>query len=144
MPDGSATPLASSRMYSGCSGRSITCVTAATRSSRMLQQTQPLARLMHVALDADDELGIDVDRAEVVHQHGDPEAVIAGQDAVQQRRLAGAEEAGQDGQRDGLVPDRSRSSDAFAARTWSSVAARCPRPRRHCLALELLARRASP
>ena len=46
MPDGSATPLASSRMYSGCSGRAITCTTAATRSSRMLQQTQPLARLM--------------------------------------------------------------------------------------------------
>src|SRR5262245_33342851 len=46
MPDGSATPLASSRMYSGRSVRVITCVTAATKSSRMLQQTQPLARLM--------------------------------------------------------------------------------------------------
>ncbi len=46
IPDGSATPLASSRMYSGRSGRAITRVTAATKSSRMLQQTQPLARLM--------------------------------------------------------------------------------------------------
>ena len=52
-----------------------------------------------IVLDSDDELGVDVDRTEVVHQHRDPKAVIAGQDAVQQRRLAGAKKAGQDGQR---------------------------------------------
>ncbi len=55
-----------------------------------------------LAFDADHEFGVDVDRAEVVHQDRDPQAVIARQNAIQQRRLAGAEKAGQDGQRDGL------------------------------------------
>ena len=44
------------------------------------------------ALHPDDEVGVDVDRAEVVHQDGDTKAVIAGEDAVQQRRLACTEE----------------------------------------------------
>ena len=52
-----------------------------------------------VVLHSDDEFSVDVDRTKVVHQHRDAKAVIAGQDAVQQRRLAGAKKAGQDGQR---------------------------------------------
>ena len=52
-----------------------------------------------VVFDSDDEFGVDVDRAEVVHQHGNPKTVIARQNAIQQRRLAGAEESGEDGQR---------------------------------------------
>ena len=46
IPVGSATPLASSTMYSGRSGRSMTWITASERSSRIEQQTQPLARLI--------------------------------------------------------------------------------------------------
>ena len=46
MPAGSATPLASSTTYSGRSGRSSTRATASSRSLRIEQQTQPLARLM--------------------------------------------------------------------------------------------------
>ena len=88
--------LMSSRMPSSMN------VIAATRSSRMLQHTHPLAiDDSSLAFDADHELGIDVDRTEVVHQHRDPQAVVVGQDAVQQRRLAGAKKAGQDGQRNG-------------------------------------------
>jgi len=69
----------------------------------MLQHTQPLAiDGSSLAFDADHELGIDVDRTEVVHQHRDAQAVVAGQDVVQQRRLAGAKKPGQDGQRHSL------------------------------------------
>jgi hypothetical protein len=32
---------------------------------------------------ADNEFGVNVDRAEVVHQYGDPKAVTAGEDAIQ-------------------------------------------------------------
>ncbi len=46
IPEGSATPLASSRMYSGCSGRSIAATTDSIRSSRIVQHTQPFARLI--------------------------------------------------------------------------------------------------
>ena len=38
-----------------------------------------------------------VDRAEIVDEHGDPETVVSREDAVEQRRLARAEEAGEDG-----------------------------------------------
>src|SRR5271165_636367 len=50
IPEGSATPLASSRTYSGASGRSIAATTASTKSSRIVQHTQPLARLMTSSL----------------------------------------------------------------------------------------------
>ena len=45
-PDGSATPLASSRMYSGCSGRSMVATTDSIKSSRIVQHTHPFARLI--------------------------------------------------------------------------------------------------
>src|SRR5271170_7773358 len=45
IPVGTATPLASSTMYSGRSGMSSTDITASIRSSRIEQQTQPFARL---------------------------------------------------------------------------------------------------
>ena len=53
----------------------------------------------HVALDIDHEVGIDVDRAEVVDQDADPHPVVPVEDAVEQGRLAGAEEAGEHGHR---------------------------------------------
>ena len=62
-------------------------------------------------LNTDDELGVNVDRAEVIHQHGDSKAVCASENAIQQRRLASTEKAGQHGQRDGLVPGLSGTSD---------------------------------
>ena len=55
----------------------------------------------HVALDADDELGVDVDRSEVVDEHRNAQAVVPVQDAVQERGLACAQEARENGQRDG-------------------------------------------
>ena len=36
-----------------------------------------------IALDSDNEVGVDVDRAEVVHQYSDSKAMIAGENAVQ-------------------------------------------------------------
>src|SRR5208337_1329768 len=46
IPAGSATPLASSRMYSMDSGRASNATTDSTRSSRIWQHTQPLDRLI--------------------------------------------------------------------------------------------------
>src|SRR5271165_3819329 len=46
IPPGSATPLASSRMYSMASGRASKATTDSMRSSRIWQQTQPLDRLI--------------------------------------------------------------------------------------------------
>jgi hypothetical protein len=43
----------------------------------------------------DDQVGIDVDRAEVVHQNGDAKSVAAIEDAIEQRGLAGAEKPGE-------------------------------------------------
>ena len=45
----------------------------------------------------DDELVVDADLAEFVLDHGDALAVVLGEDAVEQRGLARAEEAGDDG-----------------------------------------------
>ena len=55
----------------------------------------PLARLH--------ELGIDVDRAEVVDEHGEPPVAGVAQQRVEQRRLARAEKAADHGQRDRLA-----------------------------------------
>ena len=57
----------------------------------------------HVAVDPDDELGVDIDRAEVVDEDSDAQAVIPGQDAIQQRRLSRPEKAGQDRDRNSLA-----------------------------------------
>ena len=104
MPDGSATPLASRRMYSGCSGRVIDLrhrsdqIVADVAADTAVGEADDVA----IALDADNEVGVDVDRAEVVDQDSDAKTVIAGEDAVQQRRLAGAEESRQHGEWDGF------------------------------------------
>ena len=104
MPDGSATPLVLEQDVFGPLG---------TRHHLRHRGNQIVADVaadtavgesddIPLAFDADHELGVNVDRTEVVHQHCDPQAVIAGQNAVQQRRLAGAKKAGQDGQRHSL------------------------------------------
>ena len=102
MPDGSATPLASSRMYSGRSGRAHHLrhrgdqIVADVAADTAVGEIDDIP----LAFDADNEFGINVDRTEVVHQHRDPKAVIAGENAVQQRRLARAKKASQDRQWD--------------------------------------------
>ena len=92
-------------MYSGCSGRAITCVTAVDQIVADVAADAAVGEADDVpfALDSDDEVGVDVDRAEVVHQDRYAKAVIAGEDAVQQRRLARAEEPRQHGERDGFA-----------------------------------------
>lgn len=64
----------------------------------------PVGEIDHipVALNADNEFGIDVDRPEVVDQYRDPKAVVAGKNAVQKRRLASAQEAREDCQGDAV------------------------------------------
>ena len=53
-----------------------------------------------IAFHANDEFGIDVDRAEVVDQHRHAQAVVAVENAIEKRGLSGAEKAGDDRQRD--------------------------------------------
>jgi hypothetical protein len=53
-----------------------------------------------VALDPDDELGIDVDRTEVIDENRGAHAVVAAQDVIEQRRLPGAEKPGDQGDGD--------------------------------------------
>ena len=65
MLEGSATPLASSRMYSGCSGRDITCVTAVDQIVADVAADTAVGEAddVPIAIDADDEVGVDVDRS---------------------------------------------------------------------------------
>ena len=74
-----------------------TLFTAATRSPRISQHTHPLARLNGARLDANDQLQVDGDRAEVVDDHRDAQSVGLGQDPVDQRGLSRAEKPGQHG-----------------------------------------------
>ena len=64
----------------------------------------PVVHLEDLFLGVDDQLLIDADLAELVLDDGDPLAVLGGQDVIQQGRLAGAEKAGQDGDRDSALP----------------------------------------
>ena len=57
----------------------------------------------HVAVNADDELGVDIDRAEVVDEDSHAQAVTARQDAIQQRRLSRPEKAGQNRDRNSFA-----------------------------------------
>ena len=70
----------------------------ARRSSRIVQQTQPLFIWMICSLAVgDQDLVVDVLLAELVLDDGDLLAVRLGQHALEQRGLARAEEAGEDG-----------------------------------------------
>ncbi len=96
---GSATPLVSMRTCSGAAGPS-------SRSGQLRHEIGPhraadasVLERDHVRVAAHDQPAVDVDRAEVVDEHGDPQPVLAREDAVEQRRLARAEEAGEDRQR---------------------------------------------
>ena len=62
----------------------------------MVQHTQPLARLTTLSL-PHHQLGVDVDRAEIVDEHCHPKAVTAVQYAIEQCGFPCTEEPGQDG-----------------------------------------------
>ncbi|MNI04790.1 hypothetical protein D3C73_577230 [compost metagenome] len=56
----------------------------------------------HVTVNADDQFSIDVQRAEVVDQHGNTQAMVFAQQTIKQSGLAGPQKTGQHGQRSGL------------------------------------------
>lgn len=84
----------------------------------------------------DHELGIDVDVAEIVHQHAVADPARVGEDAPEKRRLPGAEKAREERDR-----DRARGALTTAASAVAAAAAphgarrpsspRRPRPARH-------------
>ena len=59
-----------------------------------------VVHLEHFLVGADDQVVVDADLAELVDDHGVALAVVLGEDAVEQRGLAGAEIAGEDGDGD--------------------------------------------
>ena len=63
-----------------------------------------IVHLEYFFVSIDDQIVVDADFAEFVDDHGVSLAVLLGQDAVEQRRLAGAKIAGQNGHR--RLPDR--------------------------------------
>src|SRR5262245_7421780 len=83
-----------------------------------------VVHLEHLLVGAHHEVVVDSDLPELVDDHGVLLAVLLGQDAVEQRRLAGAEIAGQHGDGD-LVGHR---STPFEHRIYASVVG-CYRPR---------------
>ena len=102
---GLATPVVSittrSKSISPASRRLISCDSAAARSPRMVQQMQPLLICTICSRPScRQDLVVDVLFAELVLDHGDLHAVLLVQDALEQRGLAAAEEARQDGDRD--------------------------------------------
>ncbi len=56
-----------------------------------------VVHLEHFLVGADDEIVVDADFAEFIDDDGEFPAVVLGQNAVQKRRLAGAEIAGEHG-----------------------------------------------
>ena len=70
------------------------------RSPRTVQQMQPLFISKISSSASITSCVVDADLAELVLDHGDALAVLLGEDAVEQRGLAGAEEAGEDGDGD--------------------------------------------
>jgi len=92
---GSASPVVSTMMASNLPLRRIRPSMMRTRSPRTVQQMQPLFISNTSLVGADHEVVVDADLAELVDDDGVFLAVRLGQDAVEQRGLAGAEIAGQ-------------------------------------------------
>ena len=104
-PDrGRPRPVVSTMMASkaGLPGRwrFIRPATTRIRSPRTVQQTQPLFISNTSSSAPTSQVVVDADLAELVDDDGVAFAGVLGQDAVQQRRLARAEIAGQDGDGD--------------------------------------------
>ena len=49
------------------------------------------------------ELRVNIDRAEVIDQHRNPQAMIAMQNVVEERGFAGTKETGEHGNRDAII-----------------------------------------
>jgi len=106
---GSETPLVSTMIYSGLSGRSIR-LAAALSSRREWCSKYNRWRDDGVAFHADDKLSVDVDRAEVVDQYRDAQTLIVVQDIVEQCCFARAQKAAQD-----RHPERGRFSTVMSS-----------------------------
>ncbi|MNQ86837.1 hypothetical protein D3C85_1020390 [compost metagenome] len=72
---------------------------------------------------ADDQLAIDIDGTEVVDHHRHAQAVVAGEDAVQQGGLAGAEEAGHQGHGNRVLSAHAGGPQRIFGRSRRQVAA---------------------
>ena len=94
---GLARPVVSIRMPSSRSLRLRRRPRMRIRSPRTEQQMQPLFISNSSSSLAMTQLVVDADLAELILDHRQLPPVLLGQDAVEQRRLAGAEEAGEDG-----------------------------------------------
>ena len=94
---GSARPVVSTMMASNLPLRRISPSMMRTRSPRTVQQMQPLFISNTSSSAPDHEVVVDADLAEFVDDDGVFLAVRLGQDAVEQRGLAGAEIAGEHG-----------------------------------------------
>ena len=90
-------------MWSGFGSRASSALTAGTKSSATVQQMQPLASSMIASRGQASsaqplqQVAVDADVAEFVDDEREPPAAGIGEDVADQRRLAGAEKAGDDG-----------------------------------------------
>jgi hypothetical protein len=97
---GSARPVVSTMMASNLPCRFISPSMMRMRSPRTVQQMQPLFISNTSSSVFDHEVVVDADLAELVDDHGVALAVRLGEDAVEERGLAGTEIAGEDGDGD--------------------------------------------
>src|ERR1019366_5695330 len=77
-----------------------------------------VVHLEHLLVGVHDEVVVNAQFAELVDDDGIFAAVVLGQDAVEQRRLAGAEIAGQHRHRDQFLPGFSHGSRSEGVRCW--------------------------
>ncbi len=95
---GSARPVVSTRIASKLPRRFKRFSTVRIRS-RDGATDAAVVHLEHFLVGVDEQLRVDADLAELVDDHGIALAVVLGEDAVEERGLAGAEEAGEHGHR---------------------------------------------
>ena len=91
------------------------------RSPRTVQQMQPLFISKTSSSASDDEVVVDAELAEFVDDHGVFLAVVLGEDAVEQRGLAGAEIAGEDGDGDGGGFGHGEGGLRKAGKGWGGI-----------------------
>ena len=111
---GKARPEVSTTMWSGFGSRASSAVIAGAKSSATVQQMQPLASSMIASSRAGrvgaalDKIAVDPDVAEFVDDEREPPPAGIGEEMADQRRLAGAEKAGDDG--DGRLGEHAGAS----------------------------------
>ena len=72
-------------------------------SRRNLAADAFVGQANHVGIHPDNEFGVNIDGAKIVGEHSHAQAVIPGQDAIQQRCLPRAEKAGDDRQQNAFA-----------------------------------------